>query len=84
MQSLLAQLRAIRRWGLQAPDDLGRLDLPVLVSNGIDDVMVPTTNSVDMARRIPGAQLQLFPDAGHGGIFQYHQEFSARVLEFLA
>lgn len=84
LSSLLAQLRAIRRWGLQAPDDLGRLDLPVLVSNGTDDVMVPTTNSVDMARRIPGAQLQLFPDAGHGGIFQYHEEFSTRILEFLA
>ncbi|MBB0968366.1 alpha/beta hydrolase [Dietzia aerolata] len=84
LSSLLAQLRAIRRWGLQEPDDLSRLDLPVLVSNGIDDVMVPTTNSLDMARRIPGAQLQLFPDAGHGGIFQYHQEFSARVLDFLA
>lgn len=83
LSSLLAQLRAIRRWGLQKPDDLGRLDLPVLVSNGIDDVMVPSTNSVDMARRIPGAQLQLFPDSGHGGIFQYHEEFSARVLEFL-
>lgn len=84
VSSLLAQLRAIRRWGLQSPDDLGQLDLPVLVSNGTDDVMAPTTNSVDMARRIPGAQLQLFPDAGHGGIFQYHEEFSARVLEFLA
>lgn len=84
LSSLIAQLRAIRRWGLQKPDDLARLDLPVLVSNGIDDVMVPTTNSLDMARRIPGAQLQLFPDSGHGGIFQYHEEFSARVLEFLA
>lgn len=84
LSSLIAQLRAIRRWGRQAPDDLGQLDLPVLVSNGIDDVMVPTTNSLDMARRIPGAQLQLFPDSGHGGIFQYHDEFSARVMEFLA
>ncbi len=45
---------------------------------------VPTTNSVDMARRIPGAELQLFPDSGHGGVFQYHDEFVARVLEFLS
>lgn len=84
LSSLIAQLRAIRRWGRQAPDDLGQLNLPVLVANGIDDVMVPTTNSLDMARRIPGAQLQLFPDSGHGGIFQYHDEFSTRVMEFLA
>lgn len=83
LSSLVAQLRAIRRWGRQTPDDLGKLNTPVLISNGIDDVMVPTTNSLDMARRIPGAQLQLFPDSGHGGIFQYHDEFSRRVLEFL-
>lgn len=84
VRSFIAQLRAIRRWGRQEPDDLSRLDLPVLVANGITDLMVPTTNSVDLARRIPGAQLQLFPDSGHGGIFQYHDEFTERVLEFLA
>lgn len=82
--SVVAQLRAIHKWGRQAPDDLGVLDLPVLVANGIEDMMVPTTNTVDMARRIRGAELLLFPDSGHGGVFQYHEEFSAKVLEFLA
>jgi hypothetical protein len=33
--------------------------------------MVPTAHSTDMARRIPGAQLVIYEDAGiqHGGIF---------------
>lgn len=83
VSSFVAQLRAIRRWGRQAPDDLSALDLPVLVVNGIEDIMVPTTNSVDLARRIPGAELVIYPDSGHGGIFQFHDEFTDRVLAFL-
>jgi pimeloyl-ACP methyl ester carboxylesterase len=57
---------------------------PVLVANGDDDLMVPTSNSVDLARRLPNARLTLYDDAGHGGIFQYHEEFVAEALEFLA
>lgn len=46
--------------------------------------MVPSSNSADLARRLPDARLRLYPDAGHGGIFQYHDEFVAEVLEFLS
>ena len=46
--------------------------------------MVPSSNSVDLARRLPNARLKLYPDAGHGGIFQYHEEFVEEVLEFLS
>jgi hypothetical protein len=45
--------------------------------------MVPSSNSVDLARRLPNAQLTLYKDAGHGGIFQYHEEFVPPVLEFI-
>jgi pimeloyl-ACP methyl ester carboxylesterase len=45
--------------------------------------MVPSCNSVDLARRLPNAQLKLYPDAGHGGIFQYHTEFVDEALKFL-
>src|SRR6266508_5268623 len=57
-------------------------ELPVLVANGEADRMVPSSNSVDLARRLPNAQLTLYKDAGHGGIFQYHEDFVPRVLEF--
>jgi pimeloyl-ACP methyl ester carboxylesterase len=46
--------------------------------------MVPSRNSADLARRLPHAQLILYPDAGHGGIFQYHEEFVKSALEFLS
>jgi len=78
-----AQLKAIHAWGRQAPDDLSRIKQPVLVANGDDDRMVPSSNSVDMARRLPNAELVLYEDAGHGGIFQYHDQFVPKALAFL-
>ena len=45
--------------------------------------MVPTVNSTDMAKRIPGSQLVIYEDAGHGGIFQYNADFVPKVLSFL-
>ncbi|MBB5498799.1 pimeloyl-ACP methyl ester carboxylesterase [Paraburkholderia sp. MM5384-R2] len=83
-RALLRQLKAIKAWGQQAPQDLARLHMPVLIANGDNDIMVPTALSHDMARRIPNAQLVIYPDAGHGGIFQYHTDFVPRALEFLA
>src|SRR5438876_1883258 len=78
-----AQLKAIHPWGCQKPSDLTGIQHPVLVANGEADRMVPSSNSVDLARRLPNAQLTLYKDAGHGGIFQYREEFVPRVLEFL-
>lgn len=49
-----------------------------------NDIMVPTPNSHDLARRIPGAELVIYPDAGHGGIFQYNTQFVPKALAFLA
>lgn len=80
----MRQLKAITAWGKQAPQDLDRLRMPVLIANGDNDIMVPTVLSRDMARRIPDAQLVIYPDAGHGGIFQYHAEFVPKALQFLA
>jgi pimeloyl-ACP methyl ester carboxylesterase len=78
------QLRAIRAWGHQAPQELGKIKIPVLIANGDHDIMVPTANSHDMASRIPDAKLVIYRDAGHGGIFQFHDEFVAEALGFLA
>lgn len=83
-RAFLRQLAAIKAWGRQAPQDLGRLRIPVLVANGDKDIMVPTSNSRDMVRRLPKAELVIYPDAGHGGIFQYHAEFVPKALAFLA
>jgi pimeloyl-ACP methyl ester carboxylesterase len=83
MAAFLRQLQAIKAWGLQAPQQLGAIQKPVLVANGDHDKMVPTSNSVDLARRLPNAELVLYEDAGHGGIFQYHEAFVRKALAFL-
>jgi pimeloyl-ACP methyl ester carboxylesterase len=83
-RAFLRQLAAIHAWGRQAPQDLGRTRIPVLVANGDTDVMVPTPNSRDMARRNPGAELLIYDDAGHGGIFQNYALFVPKALAFLA
>jgi pimeloyl-ACP methyl ester carboxylesterase len=80
----LRQLKAITAWGNQAPQNLGEINFPVLVANGDNDIMVPTVNSHDLACRIPNAQLIIYEDAGHGGIFQNHAHFVASALSFLA
>lgn len=83
VSTLRAQLSAIHAWGRQAPVDLSGVQHPVLVANGDSDRMVPSSNSVDLARRLPNAELVLYEDAGHGGIFQNHEVFVPKALEFL-
>lgn len=81
--AFLRQLKAIKAWGRQRPQDIDRITIPVLIANGDNDVMVPTQNSIDMANRIRSAQLVIYEDAGHGGIFQYHADFVLKALSFL-
>lgn len=81
---MLRQLKAIKAWGLQQPQSLQAIRHAVLVANGDHDVMVPSENSADMAQRLPNARLVLYPDAGHGGIFQYHDAFLTEAKAFLA
>jgi len=80
----VSQLQALSAWGQKRPADLSVVKQPVLVANGEDDRMVPTRNSHELAKRLPNAQLIIYPDAGHGGIFQYHEDFVPKALAFLA
>lgn len=83
LQARLAQLRAIIAGGQATPDDLSAITQPVLVANGDHDVMVASEHSVDLANRLPNAKVVIYPDSGHGGVFQHHREFVLEVLEFL-
>jgi pimeloyl-ACP methyl ester carboxylesterase len=84
IKSYFAQLRACRRWGKEEPHDLSLVHQPVLLANGDHDRMLPTPNTLDMARRLPNNELVIYPDAGHAGIFQFHEQFVQKALEFLA
>ena len=84
LQARRAQLKAIKNAGLSEPDDLSVITQPVFIANGDHDLMVDSRHSADMARRLPNSQLTIYPDSGHGGVFQHHQAFVPAVLDFLA
>ena len=78
------QLKAIHSWGKQPPQDLSVIKQPVLVVNGDNDRMVPSNNTFDLGKRISNSEIIVYKDAGHGGIFQYNEEFVKSALTFLA
>jgi pimeloyl-ACP methyl ester carboxylesterase len=45
--------------------------------------MVAVAKGRLLAERLPNAVLKVFPAAGHGFLFQEHEEFAAHVLAFL-
>jgi len=85
-QTVQAQITAIVDWG-KAPSSseaLKQIRHPVLIANGDEDVMVPTQNSIALFEALPNAKLSIFPDASHGGIFQYADTFVDQALGFFA
>jgi pimeloyl-ACP methyl ester carboxylesterase len=83
-ETIGAQLTALAKWEQgTSPVGLANVDKPVLVVNGDDDTMLPTISSFHLAQLLPDAQLSIYPDSGHGGIFQYHDLFVAQALDFL-
>ena len=83
LMAFQTQLKAIKRWGRSAPADLSKLGQPTLIANGDNDRMVPSVLSEDLHRRIRGSEMVMYPDAGHGGIFQFHENFAPVAVEFL-
>ena len=51
---------------------------------GVPSVMIPTINSYRLSQHIPTTQLIIYPDAGHGSLFQDPELFLAHVKTFLA
>jgi pimeloyl-ACP methyl ester carboxylesterase len=78
------QLKAIKAYGRSTPSDLSRITQPTLIVNGDHDRMVPSVLSDDLHRRIAGSELIIYPNSGHGGIFQYHEQFAPIAAKFLA
>ena len=84
VKAFQTQLNAIKKWGRSAPDDLSTITQPTLIANGDNDRMVPSVLSEDLHRRIKDSELIIYPDSGHGGIFQYHEQFAPVAVQFLA
>ncbi|MEW1811760.1 alpha/beta hydrolase [Pseudarthrobacter phenanthrenivorans] len=83
LRAFRTQLKAIKDWGRAQPADLSAISNPTLIANGDHDRMVPSGLSTDLHRRIAGSKLVIYPDSGHGGIFQFHEQFVPVAVEFL-
>ncbi|MGP4727580.1 alpha/beta fold hydrolase [Agrobacterium deltaense] len=82
-ETIHAQTEAIGKWNREAPVGLTELNIPTLIVNGDRDVMVPTARSLELLRLIPDSRLSIYPDAGHGGLFQFHALFVEQAHGFL-
>ena len=83
----LRQRTAVLAWTAGQGDArprLADLHMPVLVANGVADVMVPAFRSFVLAQEAPNAKLILYPDAGHAFLFQYAERFTRDLLTFLS
>jgi pimeloyl-ACP methyl ester carboxylesterase len=86
LQAAGAQHQAIMDWGLTPDADFSRLrriPQPALVVQGHHDTMMPTGHSFLLFQHLPNAQISLYPDSGHGSLFQYPRLFADQVSHFL-
>ena len=82
-QAQIAAFRAWERVDGQRFQSLGRITQPTLVVNGVFDNMIPVRNSYYLVEHLPNATLLVYPDAGHGSLFQFHDSFVRQAALFL-
>jgi pimeloyl-ACP methyl ester carboxylesterase len=80
------QAKALITW-CATPDPeraiLHAIHQPVLVVSGSNDTMLPASNAYAMFNELSNAQLIVYPDSGHGALFQHHEMFVSHVRTFL-
>jgi len=80
------QAKALITWcATPDPEDaiLRAIHQPALIVSGSHDTMLPANNAYAMFKAMTNAQLVLYPDSGHGALFQHHQLFVSSALSFL-
>jgi pimeloyl-ACP methyl ester carboxylesterase len=85
-QTMAAQTAAGAEWRAVRGEryaELKNIAQPTLVVNGNRDIMIPTINAYTLSQHIPNAQLIVYPDSGHGSLFQYPELFVRHVTLFL-
>jgi pimeloyl-ACP methyl ester carboxylesterase len=80
------QAKAIIGWCARKDEGdrtLRAIGQPTLIVHSSDDTMFPSINAYNMLKAMKGAHLILYPDSGHGALFQYPGLFVAHCRTFL-
>lgn len=86
-QTRQAQYDAVCAWGIPNIALLERataIRAPVFVANGDSDPMILPRYSHLLTGLIPDAEIEIYPDAAHGFLFQHHERFANDVTRFLS
>lgn len=80
-QAVELQVKAIFEWpGIY--DQLGNINVPVMIVQGTADVITPPENGDILANGIPGSWLIRFANGGHGLQSQEPRRFARLVMNF--
>ncbi len=80
------QAKSIIDWCARLDPDhqsLRSIKTPTLIVHGSDDTMFPSGNAYTMFKNMPDATLIIYPDSGHGALFQQPETFVSHVTIFL-
>ena len=81
----VAQHAAISSWASGAvAAGHGHISAPTLIGDGSEDLMTPPANVGKMVQEISGSRSVVYPDAGHGFLFQDASAWATRINEFLS
>lgn len=78
----LHQIRGTLGWDIR--DRLERIQAPVLLLSGAEDLLTPPWKGLETARRIPHSRFEVVPGIGHAYPVEDPKRFVARVRAFIA
>jgi pimeloyl-ACP methyl ester carboxylesterase len=81
-QGIYHQSRAVM--GFDTSDRLSLIRCPTLVLAGEEDILLPVPCSEELARGIPGAELAVLANTGHGMLIETPDAVAEAMLNFLA
>jgi len=85
--AMAAQTKAIKGFGDNDGgwySKLKEISTSTFVANGDQDGLFPAIDSIVLTREIARSWLSIYPDSGHGFLFQYVDRFSEDVTRFLS
>jgi 3-oxoadipate enol-lactonase len=78
----LHQIRGTLGWDIR--DRLDRIQVPVLLLSGAEDLLTPPWKCLETAQGIPGCRFEVVPGIGHAYPVEDPRAFVARVRAFIA